>query len=357
MSDPIDSYLRSLRRELGTIPDADDMVAEIEDHLRESCSSDAPDADPALAIESAIERLGAPTVVARGIRMERGRLRGSDPIPACGWAFTLTEVMLILAATAYGFATWLYDQPCSADFDELGPAEQACLDRWEAAELLPFPALPFGFDGMTPSPATHLLFLVAVLLMTGSLALFVPRQPWFASIRRTALAVGVLTLVTGAGVAVHLGDPSPGLPWWATVAAVGVDLACVCATAQVWTDPPDLGHRFGSAGRWPPRPITFTRYRARAALVMLAAGGAGGLHLLQLLILGPLAAATNGVIRWLDAEWSLPTWLPYQAHTAAIAVPAILSLLLGRFTGRPQGFDASTEPIADTNLLEIGNAG
>ena len=356
MTDPIDDYLGSLRRELGTIPDADDVVAEIEDHLREACSPPAgAEADPELAVEAAIGRLGEPAVVARGVRMERGRLRGSDPVPVQAWAFTLTEVMLILAATAYGLAAWLYHQPCSADYHDLGPAARACLDRSESAELAPFPALPLGFDGLTPAPATHWLFLVAALLMAGSLAFFVPRQPWFASIRRTALILGVLTLITAAAVAVHLGDPVAGLSWWGVVAAIGVDLACVCAAAQVWTDPPDLSRGIGSPGRGRTGSITFTRHRVRAALILLAAGGAGGIHLAQFMILGPLAATTDGIARWLDSR-SLPIWVAYQAHTAAIAVPAILSLLLGRFPERTRD-EASAAPDTDTGVLEIRPAG
>ena len=356
MSEAIDDYLGSLRRELGTIPDADDVVAEIEDHLREACSPPAgADADPELAVEAAIGRLGAPAVVARGIRMERGRLRGSDPVPVQAWAFTLAEVTLILAATAYGLAAWLYHQPCSADFADLGLATQACLDRWESTELTLFPALPLGFDALTPAPAAHWLFIVAALLMTGSLALVAPRQPWFASIRRTALILGVSTLITAAAVAVHLADPAAGLPWWGVVAAIGVDLAGVCAAAQVWTDPPDLGRAIGLPGHGRTRPITFTRYRVRATLILLAAGGAGGVHLAQLMILGPLAAATDGFTRWLDS-WSLPIWVVYQAHTAAVAVPAVLSLLLGRLPGRAPD-EASTAPATDADLLEIREAG
>lgn len=80
MSDPIEDYLASLRRELGTIPEADDVVAEINDHLREACSSPTcPDAEPARLAERAIERFGEAATVAREVRMERGRLRGTDP--------------------------------------------------------------------------------------------------------------------------------------------------------------------------------------------------------------------------------------------------------------------------------------
>lgn len=357
MSDPIDDYLRSLRRELGSIPDADDVVAEIEDHLLEACSSPTgADADRARAAEAAIGRLGEPALVARSVRMESGRLRGNDPVPIRRWVFTIAEVMLILAAAAYGVAAWLHHQPCSADFDDLGTITQACLDRGEAAEVLPFPALPFGFDGLTPGPATQWLFLVAVLLMAGSLAVFVPLQPWFASTKATGLALAALSLTTGAAAIVHLADPETGLPWWGLIAAVGVELACVCAATQVWADPPDLG-RLARPSVRPVQSISFSRYRTRASLVLIAAGGAGGLHLPQLPLLGPLAALTGGVGHWLDPEWSLPGWVAYQASTAAIVAPAVLSLLLGR-RGRRRGLDAGTHPITGASLVRVaGEAG
>lgn len=338
MTDPIDGYLASLRRELGAIPDADDVIAEINDHLREACSPPTgADADPAKVVEEAIERFGGPAEVAQAVRMERGRLRGSDPIPIHAWIFTIAEVMLILAAVIYGLASWIYHEPCRARFEELGVAGRVCRDRREAAELAPFPALPVGFDGLTPNPATQ-CFLVAVLLMAGTLALFIPRQPWFSSMRRTASALGALTLVTGAAVVVQLGDPDTRLPWWGLVAAFGVDLACVCAVGQVWIDPPDLGGTVRSVGRTP-RPITFTRYRRRASLILVSAAGAGGIHLTQLPLLGPLAAITDAVRNGLGLEWSLPLWVLYQAHTVMIAAPAVLSLLLGR-SGRREASDS-----------------
>ncbi len=350
MSDAIEDYLRSLRRELGTIPDADDVVAEIDDHLREACSAaTGPDADPAEAAETAIGRFGQPAEVAQAVRMERGRLRDSDPVPIQPWTFTLTEVMLILAALTYGVANWIYQQPCSADFDDYleGPG-RICGDRREASELAPFPALPLGFDGMTPSPVTQWLFLIAVLLMAGSLAFFIPRQPWFASMRRTASILAALTLATGAAVVVPLAAPDEGLPWWGLVAAFGVDLACVCAAAQVWLDPIDLNGTAQATGRRPSRSITCVRYRSRASLILISAGGAGCLHLVQLPLLGPLAALTDAVRHGLDLEWALPLWVLYQAQTVAIAAPAVLSLLLGR-RGRRRSLDADPHPLSDAH--------
>lgn len=336
MSEPIEDYLASLRRELGTIPEADDVVAEINDHLREACSSPTcPDAEPARLAERAIERFGEAATVAREVRMERGRLRGTDPVPIHTWIFTIAEVMLILAAVVYGLASWIYHQSCSADFDALGDTGRICGDRREASELAPLPALPVGFDGLTPSPATQILFLVAALLMAGALAFFIPRQPWFASMRRTASTLGALTLVTAAAVVVHLGDPVAGLPWWGCVPALGVDLACVCAVAQVWIDPPDLSAAVRSTGRRPPESITFSRYRSRASLILVSAAGAGGLHLLQLPLLGPLFAIIDAIRHGFGLEWSLPLWVLYQAHTVAIAAPAVFSLLLGRSGRRP----------------------
>ena len=181
MIDPIDDYCATIRADLAGLPGADDVVAELEDHLREATERlSGEDADQTAATELAIERLGEPELVARGIRTAHGWPRGSDPVAVRRLPFTMSEILLILAAVAYSLATFLFDSACGGDFDKLGEdTRQACLDRWEAVELLPsLPALPFGLDGLSTTPAIHGALLVSLILMATATLTFAMAQPW-----------------------------------------------------------------------------------------------------------------------------------------------------------------------------------
>lgn len=340
MSDPIDDYCEVLRDEFRGLTGRDELVAEIDDHLRES-SEALRRAGQEQPVETAIGRLGRPESVARGIRMVRGRPRGTDPMIVPRWPLTVSAALLVLAAVAYAVATWLYQLPCSGPFDELGPATDRCLDRWEDIDLFPLSALPVGFDGLAPSPATHVVFLVACGSMVAATVLLALTQPWFAGTRNTVLSVAAGTLITAVAVAVHRADPTAGLAWWGTLAALGTDLAALCAIVRVWIDP--VGPpRFPTPRSEPPpsRVDSYTRYRVRMTLLLFASAGAGAAHVALLLVLGPLVSLTSGISRSLDGGWSVPVWAIYQAHALFIAAAAIAGLLLRRAGRRTSAFRA-----------------
>ncbi len=336
MSDIIDDYLDTLRRELGTLPDAADVVAELEDHLRATVEAlRLPDAERPLAAELAIGRLGEAELVARSIRMERGRLRGSDPVIMPRRVLTACELLLLVAAVAYSIAVRLFDAPCSGEFDQLGAATQQCLDRWESVELLPFlPVLPLGLDGLASS-TTLGVFLIAIALATLATVLFTLAQPWFSHVRNWGLAIGACSLITGAAVVAHLVEPTGGLAWWGFIAAAGVDLAVLCAVVQLWSEPLDLGRAARRRARRRERPVvvlSYTRYRVRATLILFGLAGVGGVQLVQQVLLAPASGVLIEVAR--QGGGFLPMGVTQQVLPLAIVASALSSLLMGVAAGR-----------------------
>ncbi|HMQ39306.1 MAG TPA: hypothetical protein PKA07_17230 [Micropruina sp.] len=332
MIDPIDDYCATIRADLAGLPGADDVVAELEDHLREATERlSGEDADQTAATELAIERLGEPELVARGIRTEHGWPRGSDPVAVRRLPFTMSEILLILAAVAYSLATFLFDSACGGDFDKLGEdTRQACLDRWEAVELLPsLPALPFGLDGLSTTPAIHGALLVSLILMATATLTFAMAQPWPGGTRRWALIAGGCTVAAGLAVATHPLDPGAGFSWWGAGAAIAIDAAALSAIALVWSGPLDVGRTPARPAQSPGDLVTScTRYRIRASLILLAAAGAGA-HVLQQVLLGPLAAIMIEASRS-QLQWWLPAPWRNQIQPLLLLTLPIASMILGR---------------------------
>ncbi|GAA3640121.1 HAAS signaling domain-containing protein [Microlunatus ginsengisoli] len=77
---PLDDYLAALRRRLGGRPDRDDLVAEIEDHLRESVERGCEHGlDRVQAEFQAIDRLGEARALARRLCRLPARLSAGGP--------------------------------------------------------------------------------------------------------------------------------------------------------------------------------------------------------------------------------------------------------------------------------------
>ena len=326
MTDPIDDYRTVLRDQLTGVPGADEVVDELYDHLRESTETlTRRGLDRAEAGERAVERLGDVRLVARSIRADRGWLRGSDPVSVPRRPFLLCEALLILAAVAYAVAIRAYDQPCDGVFKNFIEPPQECVDRWEWGDMLPFlPALPWGLDGLSTAPAIHAGLLAGLGLMAASTVLLALLQPWSRGTRRWALASGALTLTTALAVANHGFTPTH-FPGWGIAATIGIQIAALAAVVLLWTDP--LPNRRATPG--PPRQavMSYTRYRVRASLVLLAAAG-GGIQLFPLL-LGPFTSVLIGVGREHGDLLQLATpWFPQLLHPLLIATPALISLAL-----------------------------
>lgn len=338
MSDPIDEYCAAIRADLAGLPGADDVVAELEDHLREAAECmTGEDADQTLATGLAIERLGEPQLVARGIRLEHGWLRGSDPVAVRRLSFTMCEILLILAAIGYSLATFLFDLACGGDFDQLGEVtQQGCLDRWEAVESFPFlPALPFGLDGLSTTPVIHGALLASLVLMATSTVAFAMAQPWPGGTRRWALIAGACTVAAGLAVAMHPLNPSAGFSWWGAGAAIAIDAAALSAIALVWSGPLDVRWTAARRAQSPRHLVTScTRYRIRASLILLACAGAGA-HVLQQVLLAPLTAmmieaSRRGLQWWLPAPWL------NQIQALLLVTLPIASMILGHRSSRAQ---------------------
>lgn len=139
MSDPIADYVATLRRELTGVPHCDDLVSEMEDHLRETADALAATGCPAhLAGREAVQRFGRPGLVARSIRTTHLHPSDRDPAPARRWVFTLTECLLILASLAAVGAIYLHWLPCGGDAITPDRITDACLSRMDGAWAFPF---------------------------------------------------------------------------------------------------------------------------------------------------------------------------------------------------------------------------
>ncbi len=342
MTGPIDEYRADLRQQLTGVPGADDVVAELDDHLRESSevlSRHGMDAERAGA--AAIGRLGDARTVARSIRADRGWLHGHDLVTVARRPFLIAEVLLILAALAYAVAVLLHELPCATvdtgqlDTTDDGTPLGRCFSRWEDWDLAPFlPPIPARLDGLSIAPATQLLFLVAATLMAAAVVQFSLRQPWLGSTRGWALLSGALTLTTGLMVAVEPLGLDLGLGWSLT-AALGVDAAVLSAIALLWTSGLEPA-RIADSERAPKRGVvmTYTRYRLRASLILLASAGCG-IHVLQQIALAPVAILVSASNRHFGYTWW--AWTPWagQLHTVLILAPAVASVILGRRNPHP----------------------
>ncbi|MFT4294133.1 MAG: permease prefix domain 1-containing protein [Micropruina sp.] len=355
MSDPINEYRADLRRQLTGVPGADDVVAELDDHLRESTETlTRHGMNPAQADAVAIGRLGNARTVARSVRVERGWLRGRDLVIVARRPFLIAELLLILAALAYAVATLLHDLPC----DRVGAGEvdgmsagtlHECLGRGEDWELAPFfPPLPLGLAGLNTASAT-LLFLVAAIAMAVAVVQFAGRQPWLRPTRRWALLSGALTVATGLAATVQPLNPASRIGW-SMAAALGVDLALLCTLALLWTSGMDPALTAGAERA--PKPgvvMTYTRYRVRVSLILLASAGCG-IHFLQQVALAPVAIVIAELRRTVGYLGWAPTPLLGQLHTLLVVLPVLASMILGRRSRQPAA-PATSAPDQDAVRL------
>ena len=101
--DLIDTYLDALRRHLGEVTGADDLVAEAEDHLR--CTADAScgaGAERHQAQVDALERFGRPELVAPLL----ARPRGGPAVPTASTRSAGTTALVAAAAWPTVVALW-----------------------------------------------------------------------------------------------------------------------------------------------------------------------------------------------------------------------------------------------------------
>lgn len=284
MSDPIDAYLDSLRRELGTVPDAEDVVAEIGDHLGEAAADEANRGlDPIAASEAAVARLGTPGQVGCAVRAERGRWRSGDPIVVAGWPFLVAGVMLFLGGVALAASAYLFWLPCGEFV--AGQDGPRCYPLMDAGVALP--AIPQDHARLL---AMHLAALMGQSLLGIGWATFVLSQPWRTSTRIIALAPTelVLSLAVAGLAAIHV----PVLGDWVIFAMLLLlNIACALAIGHAIEDPlPGLGRR-GSLPRIA-RTLSYRRYLWRIALLVLAINSAGMLtYSFDFTVMGNLTGA------------------------------------------------------------------
>ncbi|MFT4227129.1 permease prefix domain 1-containing protein [Micropruina sp.] len=312
MSDPIDDYLKSLRRELGTIPDADDIVAEIDDHLGQAAAEEARRGlDPVAASEAAVMRLGTPAQVGRAVRTQRGRWRSGDPIVLAGWPFLVAEIMLIVGGLALATSAYLFWLPCGEFL--AGQDGLRCYPLMDAGVALP--AIP---QDQIRLLAVHLAALIGQSLLGLGWAIFALSQPWRISTRIIALVPTALTLALATAELLAIGEPLVGD--WADLPMVLLSLACPLAFGYAIEDPlPGL-----RAGRFSPTHLapttTYRRYLWRVALLALAINSAGTFsYLLDSAVMGGLTGA----------DWDTPPGTGLISAASAVLF-ASASLAVGR---------------------------
>lgn len=312
MTDSIDDYLATLRHELGTIPDAEDVVAEIADHLGQAAAEEAGRGlDPAAATEAALIRLGTPAQVGRAVRAQRGRWRSRDPIVLARWPFLVAEIMLILGGLALAASAYLFWLPCG-DF-LAGQDGLRCYPLMDAGIALP--EIP---QDQIRLLAVHLAALIGQSLLGLGWAIFALSQPWQISTRIIALVPTALTLALATAELLAIGEPLVGD--WAALPMVLLSLACPLALGYAIEDPlPGL-----RAGPYSPthvaRTMTYGRYLWRVALLTLAINSAGTFsYLLDSAVMGGLTGA----------DWDTPPGTGLVSAASAILF-AFVSLTVGR---------------------------
>jgi len=115
--DLIDSYLGELRRSLRTRPDVDDVVAEVQDHLREAADRLQATGVPRLEAErSTIERFGQPALLATAFTLTStgGLAMPTTLTRAAGAVAVATACCWLIAGAAHWWASELF-APFSTD--------------------------------------------------------------------------------------------------------------------------------------------------------------------------------------------------------------------------------------------------
>lgn len=332
MTDPIDSYVASLRRELRGVPDAGDIVSELEDHLREAADALVLGGSPShLAAREAVQRFGRPGLVARSIRAARLQPSHRDPAPVRRWVFGLTECLLILAALSATAALYLHWLPCGGDAITPTRIQDACLTRMDTSWAFPF-APEAGERGLV----TDAFRLAALLLLTLGWSALTFGQPWRPLVR-LVVALPILPLLTmAADTAWLMADPAAEPHWWTEAAATAMDLFALAAFGAGVILAAPLHERTDRHGQPVPirAAISYGSFRWRVALLLCAVSATSRLR---------AYFEYFTFAGFSDLNWDTPPGTGYLI-AGSIAVCALSSLLLGLFARRPQPLDESVEP-------------
>lgn len=257
MSDPIDEYCDVLRDEFRELPGEHELVAELEDHLRERAEALACGATQSEEAERrAVELFGSPELVARRVRSTLGLRRRHEPVTVARWAFPIIELLLLTVALIAATETWVYWLPCDV---------QTRAAHWDPC------AHAMEGDG-GPNPIAAGLRLSAVLLSTLAWLIFAAGQPWHTATRRLSRVVIALSLAMALETLLTQ-SATLGTGWfWAPVVALGVEVIVWLTLRWVGLDP--LHPRQGASHESRPRPqLPRTIYLVRTAILLFAATG------------------------------------------------------------------------------------
>lgn len=316
MSDAIDEYRAAMRTELAGIPGAADLLAELEDHLREAADTLVEHGRPPdVAAQESVDRFGSAALIGRRIRVEHGRPRAQDPAPGRHWPFVVAEVLLILAAVSAGAAIYVHWLPCGGDAIGDEWISDACVTRMDAAWAFPF----------APEAGERSLFadgfrLTGLLLMALAWLMFTVGQPW-RPLNRLVIALPIAPLLAmAADTAWLMADPSAEPQWWVqTLIPWVVDGLAIFAMIAVIDAPP-----YGRPGRveragHPAASMTYDVFGWRVALLLLAVSAPG---------FSRLALDFSIMTSISELNWDTPPGTGYI--TAAFAgVAALASTILG----------------------------
>lgn len=335
MSDPIDDYCAAMRRELPGTPGANDVLAELEDHLREAAELRVQDgAAPEDAARQAVDRFGSVPLVGRRLRAEHGPTLPDDPAPARRWPFTVAEILLLLAAGAAGAAIHVHWLPCGGD----AITSHACMTRMDTSW-----AFPFAPEAGERTPLADGLRLTGLLLLATAWTLFLLAQPLRPLARAWAALPVVALLTMTLDTVLLIADPAADPHWWGETALYAMDLlaipALVAVTVALLRAPSGRAEHSG-----PPAAMTYSTFRWRTSLLLLGVTSASFFRaLLEFWIMIGLS----------DLNWDTPPGTGYLG-AGFIALTALSSLVLGLLAPRPTAETASGV-VALTPLRLAGN--
>lgn len=317
MNDPIDEYSAAMRGELAGIPGADDLVAELEDHLRAAADALGDEGrTPEDSARGAIGRFGSTSLIGRRIRAEHGRLRAHDPAPGHRWPFTVTEILLLLAAVAACSAIYVHWLPCGGGANTPDHISDACLARMDTSWAFPF--APEAAERSLLADGSRFAGLILIALAWGAFAI---GQPWRA---RTRLVIA-LPLVPILAAATHtawlIANPSAEPQWWTETPVfwMAVDALAVVAFGAIINTPPHGRLRDADEVALKPVTATYGTYRWRVVLLLVAVSAPGFTRMvLEFSIMTSIS----------DLNWDTPPGTGYIT-AAFIGLPALASAFLG----------------------------
>lgn len=317
MNDPIDEYSAAVRSELAGVPGTDDLVAELEDHLRAAADKlmDGGRTSEDAARE-AVDRFGSPALIGRRIRAEHGRPRAHDPAPGRRWPFTVAEILLIGAAVAAAIAIHAHWLPCGGDAITQDEISDACLTRMDTGWAFPF-APEAGERGLLADSSR----LVALLMIALAWLSFAIGQLWRPRTRLLVALPVVPILAAAAHTAWLITHPSAEPQWWTGTFSFGllVDALAMAAFVAIINAPPYGRLHETDQVRLKPVTATYGTYRWRVALLLVAVSAPGFTRIfLEFSIMISIS----------DLNWDTPPHTGYIT-AAFIGLPALASAFLG----------------------------